>query len=163
MTDLERNMLTIVSYSNIMLLAISLLLYWKYSQKNMFNKFFFFKKTIKNWWKLILKQNIKGYNFYLTNFSGFPLESWEILIFFFRQKDYFSCNSLKRDRAALVGLPPAALGPQDIPHQRTAQSEVAGALFRYIEIGAKTLKSSSTFQLPCPSVCVCDVMKHRLR
>ena len=24
----------------------------------------------------------------------------------FRQKNYFTCNSLKRDRVALVGLPP---------------------------------------------------------
>ena len=42
----------------------------------------------------------------------------------FRQKNYFTCNSVKRDRAALVGPPPAAPGPQDIPHQRTAWPEL---------------------------------------
>ena len=50
----------------------------------------------------------------------------------FRQKNYFTFNSLKRDRVALVGLPPAALGPQDITHQRTVRPELAWALFRYI-------------------------------
>ena len=34
---------------------------------------------------------------------------------------------LKRDRVALVRLPPAAIGPQDIPHRRTARPELAGA------------------------------------
>ena len=38
-------------------------------------------KKNHDWWKLILKQNVKGYNFYQMNFSGFPLESWEILSF----------------------------------------------------------------------------------
>ena len=83
-------------------------------------------------WKLIQNQNFKGYNFYQINFWGFALESWEILSFVPAKKNYFTCNSLKRDRVALVGLPPAALGPQDIPHQRTARPELVGALFRYI-------------------------------
>ena len=38
--------LTIASYSNIMLLGISLFLYWKFSQKNKFYKCFFFNKTL---------------------------------------------------------------------------------------------------------------------
>ena len=57
------------------------------------------------------------------------VEKYWVLI---RQKNYFTCNSLKRDRVALVGLPPAALGPQDIPRQRTARPELAGVLFWYI-------------------------------
>ena len=43
---------------------------------------------------------------------------------FFRLKNYFTCYLLKRDRAALVGLPPAALGLQDIPHQRKVRPEL---------------------------------------
>ena len=51
---------------------------------------------------------------------------------FLRQKINFTWNSQRRDRVALVGLSPDALGHQDIPHQRTARPELAGALFRYI-------------------------------
>ena len=79
----------------------------------------------------VLKQNFKGYNFYQMNFSGFPLKNEKYGVLF-RLKNYFTCNSLKRDRAALVGLPPAELCPQDIPHRRTARPELAGALLRYI-------------------------------
>ena len=38
------------------------------------------------------------------------------------------------DRVALVGLPPAALGPQDIPHRRVSRTEMAGAPNSYIKI-----------------------------
>ena len=54
------------------------------------------------------------------------------ILSFLLAKKYFTCNFLKRDRAALVGLPPAALGPQDISHGRRARPELAGALSRYI-------------------------------
>ena len=78
-----------------------------------------------------------------TKFQGLQLLPNDLSMFFIaklrqiefcsgRQKNYFTCNSLKRDGVALVGLPPAALGPQDIPHRRTARPELAGALFRYI-------------------------------
>ena len=40
-SNLRSCYVTIVSYNNIMLLAISLFLYWKYSQKTMFLKCFF--------------------------------------------------------------------------------------------------------------------------
>ena len=36
---------------------------------------------------------------------------------------------LKRDRVTLVGLPPAATGPQDIPQQSRGRLELAGAIF----------------------------------
>ena len=47
-------------------------------------------------------------------------------------KNNFTCNSIKRDGVALVGLPPDALDPNDIPHRRTARPQLAGGLFRYI-------------------------------
>ena len=37
------------------------------------------------------------------------------------KKKYLTCNLLKRDRAALVGLPSAARGAKDIPHRRIAR------------------------------------------
>ena len=71
-----------------------------------------------------------------TNFTKwiFQVFHWKFYKYWllFRQKNYFTCNSLKRRRAELVGLPPAALGPQDIPYRRPARPEHAGALFRYI-------------------------------
>ena len=73
-------------------------------QENMMNN--------KYRWKLILKQNFKAKKYCV----------------FFWLKDYFTYNFLKMDRAALVGLPSAALGPQDIPHQRRVRPELDGTV-----------------------------------
>ena len=117
-----------------MLLAISLFLQWKYSPKNVFYKCFFYKKTLT---KIVIDKNrywskiSRATTFTKCTFQIFhwKVEKYWVL---FRQKNYFICNPLKMDRVALVGLPPAALGPQDIPHQRKARPELAGALLRYI-------------------------------
>ena len=126
-----------------MLLAILLFLFWNFSQKLSLINASFTKKPSTNHdrWKLIRNQNFKGYNFYQFNFWGFALESWEILSFVPAKKNYFTCNSLKRDRVVQVGLPPAALGPQGIPHQRTARPELVGALFTYINSSINILVS----------------------
>ena len=83
---------------------------------------------------MILKQTFKAYNFYEKNFSCLSLQILKKILIFLSAKNYFNCNLLKRDRAALVGLPPGALGPQDIPHRRRARPELAGAFFRYINL-----------------------------
>ena len=100
----------------------------------LFLKCFFYRKTLKKiviyeswYWSKISRATIfTKWTFQVFNWK---IEKYWVLC---RQTNYFNCNSLKRDRAALVGLPPAALGPQDIAHRITAWPELAGALFMYV-------------------------------
>ena len=113
---------------------VLLFLWWKFSQKNMFYKCLFYKKTLKILWltKVDTEAKFQGLQILQNKLFWFSIGKLRNIEFCSSKKNYFTCNSLKRDRAALVGLPTAALGPQDIPHRRTARPELAGARFRYI-------------------------------
>ena len=71
-------------YNNIMLVAHLIVFVMKiFNNKKSFINASFTTKCSENhdWWKLILKQNVKGYNFYKMNFSCLSLQNWEILSF----------------------------------------------------------------------------------
>ena len=122
---------TIVSYNNIMLLVVFVMKV--FTKKLCFINASFTTKpsTImidESWYRSEISRATIFTKWAFQVFH-WKVEKYWVLV---RQKNYFTCNSLKRDRVALVGLPPAALGPQNIPHRRTARPELTGALFRYI-------------------------------
>ena len=82
--------------------------------------------------KLDTEVNFQGLKLLPKEFSMFAVAKLRSIEFFFSKKNCFACNLLQRDIIALVGLPPAALGRQDIPHRRRVLMELDGAHFRYM-------------------------------
>ena len=71
----------------------------------------------------------------------FVIDKLKNIEFSLDKKTIIPLTRFKRDRVALVGLPPTALGPKDILHRRKAGLELAGALFRYLN----SLENMQTF------------------
>ena len=62
--------------------------------------------------KVDMEAKVQGLHLLPKDFFMFVIAKLRNTEFSFVKKNLFSCNlQQKRDRAALVGLPPAALGP----------------------------------------------------
>ena len=90
-------------------------LQWKFSQKKL--SFINASFTTKPSTIMIDESSYRSEISRATIFTkwAFQVFHWKVEKYWVlvRQKNYFTCNSLKRDRVALVGLPPAALGPEE--------------------------------------------------